>query len=123
MDPHNSAFCLCAHLSLSCHTGTRILSYFPAYKCLDSAAGCLRGTPNLAYLSGTSMATPIVAAQVAMCYEQGICRSETGSEANRILRATYSFNKANRDYGYRGDPLNKPINGKYYGYLVYGNAF
>lgn len=103
--------------------GTRILSYLPAYKCLDSASNCIRGTPNLAYLSGTSMATPIISAQVAMCYEKGLCSSETASEASKILRAAYSYNKENRMYGYKGDPLNRPIAGKYYGYLVYGNAF
>lgn len=103
--------------------GTRILSYLPAYKCLDSASNCIRGTPNLAYLSGTSMATPIISAQVAMCYEKGLCSSETASEASKILRAAYSYNKSNRMYGYKGDPLNRPIAGKYYGYLVYGNAF
>jgi hypothetical protein len=58
-----------------------------------------------------------------MCYEQGLCTSETGSEGNKILKASHAFNKANRDYGYKGDPVNRPISGKYYGYLVYGNAF
>lgn len=69
------------------------------------------------------MACPIIAAQVAMCYEQGVCKSETASEAGRILKATYAFNKANREYGYKGDPSNRPTAGKHYGYLVYGNAF
>lgn len=111
------------HHRCCCPAGTRILSYLPAYKCLDSASNCIRGTPNLAYLSGTSMATPIISAQVAMCYEKGLCSSEAASEASKITRATYNYNKANRSYGYKGDPLNRPIAGKYYGYLVYGNAF
>jgi hypothetical protein len=95
----------------------------PAYKCLDSETGCVRGTPNLAYLSGTSMATPIISAQVAMCYEQGVCTNETWSEAGKITKAAVTYNKANRQYGFKGDPVNKPEAGKYYGYLTYGNAF
>jgi hypothetical protein len=69
------------------------------------------------------MATPIISAQVAMCYEQGQCKSESASEGNRILKATIAFNKANREYGFKGDPANRPLTGKHYGYLVYGNAF
>jgi hypothetical protein len=69
------------------------------------------------------MATPIISAQVAMCYEKGICKSETSSEATRLTRAAYTYNKNNRVYGFKGDPMNRPIAGKYYGYLTFGNAF
>jgi len=103
--------------------GVRILSSLPAYRCIDANSPCVPDTENLAYLSGTSMATPIVSAQLAMCYEKGTCKSETTHEMARVVRQASNFTRNSREYGYTGDPLNNPIPGKYYGYLVYGNAF
>lgn len=103
--------------------GTRILSSLPAYKCLDTNSPCIAGTKNLAYLSGTSMATPVVSAQLAACYERGTCRSNTTSEMAKVVRAAANNTRVGRAFGFSGDPINTPVAGKYYGYLVYGNAF
>lgn len=103
--------------------GTRILSYMPAYKCKDGSASCISGTPNLGYLSGTSMAAPIVSGQVAMCYERGVCKSNSGSEYSKIVRPAGSYSRSNKRFGFNGDPYNSPTSGKYYGFLIYGNTY
>lgn len=103
-------------------SGVRILSYMPAYKCLDGSSTCIAGTPNLAFLSGTSMAAPVITGQVAMCYEKGICKANSTTELAKIVRVAGTYSRSNRDYGFKGDTL-QPVAGKHYGYLVYGNAY
>lgn len=102
--------------------GTRILSYMPAYKCIDGSSACIPGTPNLAFLSGTSMAAPVVTGQVAMCYEKGSCKANSSSELSKIVRVAVTYGRSNKEFGFRGD-INDPFEGKYYGNLIYGNAF
>ncbi|KAF8068246.1 aprE [Scenedesmus sp. PABB004] len=83
--------------------GVRVLSYQPAYKCADGSAACIAGTPNLGYLSGTSMAAPIVAGQAAMCYEKGACSSNRGSEWAKLTRAAAAYARGHADHGFAGD--------------------
>lgn len=94
----------------------------PAYKCKDGSASCIPGTPNLAYLSGTSMAAPIVTGQLAMCYEKGVCKSNSNTEYSKIVRPSGTHSRSNKQYGFKGDPYN-PVSGKHYGYLIYGNSY
>jgi subtilisin family serine protease len=115
--------CCITLLLLLLLAGTRILSYMPAYKCKDGSASCISGTPNLGYLSGTSMAAPIVSGQVAMCYERGVCKSHSGSEYSKIVRPAGSYSRSNKRFGFNGDPYNAPVTGKYYGFLIYGNTY
>lgn len=75
-----------------------------------------------AFLSGTSMACPHVAAVAARCYRAGVCKSETGSEMDRIMHMTKVYNDKNPDYGFEGDPT-RPVAGKYFGYMVFGNKW
>jgi subtilisin len=95
--------------------GVRVLSYMPPYKCLDGSAACVPGTPNLAYLSGTSMAAPVVTGR-------GVCNSERGGEASKILSAAAAHARAQSSFGFVGD-ANDPKPGRHYGHLIYGNAF
>lgn len=117
---HTATLCPSSAVLLA---GTRILSYMPAYKCKDGSASCISGTPNLGYLSGTSMAAPIVSGQVAMCYERGVCKSNSGSEYSKIVRPAGSYSRSNKRFGFNGDPYNSPTSGKYYGFLIYGNTY
>lgn len=75
-----------------------------------------------AFLSGTSMACPHVAAVAARCYRAGVCKSETGSEMEKIMHMTKVYNERHPDYGFQGDP-SKPVDGKYFGYMIYGNKW
>ena len=75
-----------------------------------------------AYMSGTSMAAPLVAALTARCYTKGACTSEGGTEMARIVANSVAYNSGNRNYGFTGDPL-RPVRNKYFGYLVWGNQF
>eukprot|EP00878_Enallax_costatus_P028896 GHUV01031253.1.p1 GENE.GHUV01031253.1~~GHUV01031253.1.p1 ORF type:complete len:402 (+),score=82.70 GHUV01031253.1:387-1592(+) len=102
--------------------GVRILSYMPAYKCLDGSSTCIAGTPNLAFLSGTSMAAPVITGQVAMCYEKGVCKANSSTELGKIVRVAATYGRSNREYGFKGDTF-QPVDGKHYGNLVYGNAY
>jgi hypothetical protein len=68
------------------------------------------------------MACPHVSALIAQCYKIGICRSETGSELSIMVDLAYSYNQQNTEYGFEGDPF-RPVEGKYFGYLVYGNQW
>lgn len=68
------------------------------------------------------MACPHVAAVVARCYRAGVCKSETGSEMDRIMAMTKAYNDKNPGYGFEGDPT-RPVPEKYFGYMVFGNKW
>ena len=70
--------------------------------------------------SGTSFSAPIVSGVVALCIASGHCAGLTPQEIIAKIvadAAAYNAMKKNSGYGYEGDPL-RPIEGKYYGYLV-----
>lgn len=68
------------------------------------------------------MACPHVAAVAARCYRAGVCRSNNGTEMAKIMSMTQLYNTRNPDYGFEGDPK-RPVAGKYFGYMVYGNRW
>ena len=78
---------------------------------------------RFAVLTGTSMASPIVAAVVALCIDQGgrpgPCAGMTPGQAIQKIRDVAATRPA--DYGFVGDP-NRPVGGRYYGNLVLGFA-
>jgi hypothetical protein len=73
-------------------------------------------------MSGTSMAAPLVSAMAARCYAKGACAAEDRSEMARVVANAATYNAAHRDYGFTGDPL-RPVRGRYFGYLVWGNQW
>jgi hypothetical protein len=72
--------------------------------------------------AGTSMACPHVSALMAQCYRRGVCRSNNNTEMSRLVSSARSYNQANPGYGFQGDPL-RPVLGKYFGWLVFGNVW
>lgn len=76
-----------------------------------------------AFSSGTSFATPVVAGTVALCIAYGPCAGLTPPQIiEKIVADATAYNTANPDYGYVGDPL-RPLDGRYYGYLVYPGMY
>jgi subtilisin family serine protease len=77
-------------------------------------------------ISGTSMATPNVAGNVALCLGEdgaaGPCTGLTPAQIVQKMRAdAEAVNTANSWYGFNGDPL-RPIAGRYYGYLQFAGT-
>jgi len=66
-------------------------------------------------ISGTSMASPHVAGLVARCIDAGPCAGMTPAQIIAKLRSDAASRPT--DQGFFGDP-NRPIDGKYYGYLA-----
>lgn len=67
-------------------------------------------------LSGTSMASPHVAAQVALCISSGACAGLSPSQIIAKVRSDAAAQPSS--YGFGGDPR-RPLSGsRYYGYLV-----
>jgi subtilisin len=67
---------------------------------------------------GTSFSAPHVAGIVALCAAAGRCaRLSPARVVDKIVSDAAAYNLANPGYGFQGDPL-RPINGKYYGYLI-----
>jgi len=68
------------------------------------------------------MAAPLVSALTARCYSKGVCALENNTEMARIVANSVNYNKVNRNYGFTGDPL-RPIKGRYFGHMVWGNQW
>jgi hypothetical protein len=83
-----------------------------------------RIAPNVcrAVVSAWLQASPHVASVVARCYRAGVCNANNGSEMGKVMALTREFNLANPQYGFEGDP-SRPVAGKYFGYLVWGNRW
>jgi subtilisin len=68
--------------------------------------------------SGTSFASPHIAGTVALCVASGPCAGLTPAQIiQKIVSDASSYNSIHTSYGFQGDPL-RPINGRYYGYLI-----
>jgi subtilisin len=83
---------------------------------------CIRSTwKNGKYMtdSGTSMAAPHVAGAAALCMTRGTCK---GSPQDVMQKLRSDAAARPPTYGYRGDP-NAPLDGRYYGYLVYAGGY
>jgi subtilisin family serine protease len=76
-------------------------------------------------ISGTSMATPHVSGSVALCIGNdgaaGPCAGMTPEQIVQKMRADAQAN-ATKDNGFNGDPFH-PVNGRYYGYLVWDGGY
>jgi len=75
--------------------------------------------------SGTSFATPLAAGTVALCVASGPCAGLTPRQIIQKIVAdasAYNSTKKNSGYGFAGDPL-RPIDGKYYGYLIRASLY
>jgi subtilisin len=69
-------------------------------------------------ISGTSQAAPHVAGTVAVCIASGSCAGLSPAQIMRkIIGDAATYNTANPNFGFVGDPLH-PIDAKYYGYLI-----
>ena len=69
------------------------------------------------YLSGTSMATPHVAATVHECILSGQCTGTPAEIIQKVRADAAAYNQANSRYGFKGDPI-RPTTGRHYGYLI-----
>jgi subtilisin family serine protease len=68
--------------------------------------------------SGTSFSAPIVSGLVGLCIASGPCAGLTPAQVvSKVVADAEAYNLANPTYGYQGDPL-RPIDGRYFGYLV-----
>ena len=70
-------------------------------------------------ISGTSMASPHVAGTAALCIATGNCPGTPSNVAGKLRQDASVQGYA---YGFEGDPHN-PVNGKYFGYLVYAGGY
>jgi subtilisin len=69
--------------------------------------------------SGTSMASPHAAGVVALCISSGACAGLSPAQIVAKIRAdAASYSAANPGYGFQGDLLRPPSNGRIYGPLV-----
>ena len=101
--------------------GRLVLSTWSQRACGRYSIECVPWGPY-AYMSGTSMAAPLVSALTARCYAKGVCNAEDASEMAKVVANAAHYNANNRGYGFLGDPY-RPVPGKYFGLLVWGNQF
>src|SRR5205823_14749692 len=81
--------------------------------------------PSQCYATGigTSFATPAVAGTVALCIYSGPCTGLTPAQiVKKIVADAQAYNELNPGYGFTGDPL-RPVEGKYYGYLIHAGSY
>jgi subtilisin family serine protease len=120
----------------SCRTGELDDRYASFSNFAATAAGqahtiaapgvCIRSTwKNGGYntISGTSMATPHMAGDVALCFGEGgapgPCTGLTPDQVIAKMRGDAAAEPSS--YGFTGDPLH-PVSGRYYGFLAYAGA-
>ncbi|KIZ07468.1 peptidase S8/S53 subtilisin kexin sedolisin [Monoraphidium neglectum] len=94
--------------------GVHVLSTVPAARC--GPLKCTQAGPY-AYLSGTSMAAPLVSGMAALCYNSGACAAKRSSSAGALYTSIYNAARADRGAGFVGDP-STPLARKFYGYLA-----
>jgi subtilisin len=70
-----------------------------------------------ATLSGTSFSAPVAAGTVALCLHTACQGMAPRQVIRKIVADARAYNRANRGYGYDGDPL-RPFSGRYYGWLI-----
>jgi subtilisin len=85
-------------------------------------ASCIGSTyigSTYAIASGTSLAAPLVTGTVSLCIASGACAGLTAAQIVEKIRSdTATYNAANPDYGFTGDPLHSLDPNRYYGYLI-----
>ncbi|HEX8074870.1 MAG TPA: S8 family serine peptidase [Thermoleophilaceae bacterium] len=69
-------------------------------------------------MSGTSMSGPHAAAVAHLCYVSGQCAGTPAETIQKLRTDAAAYAQANPGWGFTGDPLNSPVAGRYYGYLV-----
>jgi subtilisin len=69
------------------------------------------------YLSGTSMAAPHAAGVVELCIVSGQCAGTPAETIQKVRSDAATYNTATAGFGFKGD-LQRPVTGRYYGYLA-----
>ena len=69
------------------------------------------------YMSGTSMAAPLVAGTAHLCIASGRCAGSPAETIQTLRTDAEAHSLANPGYGFGGDPL-RPVEGRYYGHLL-----
>jgi subtilisin len=85
-------------------------------KCINST--WKGGTYNLS--SGTSMAAPHAAGEVALCITTGFCANSTPAKIISKMRSDAASQSSL--FGFLNDPL-RPLSGRYYGYLTSAGGY